>query len=541
MASIQLNPVQQWFQKWAQYLVYIVIGVAIAVLMGWIFGWDYLTRVIPKVAAMNPLTALLFLVSGVDFTVLYKGKTKERKLGKWIAWGILIIALIRLLQYSLKIQPGIDSILFSSTLQHDEIGNLSNKMAANTAICFVLISLALILFNNASKRAQQFYQMVIILTMTFSILSLLGYIFAVGVFYSILKEVPMAIHTAFCFHLLGLALLFVRPTIGLTGQATSMHAGGTLARRLLPAIFLVPILLGAVLLFSGLHTAYGTDFIIAVFTLGIMIFFFIIIFATIQTLNKADEARKIAEKDLIRTVTDLKIRSRELEMSNKELESFSYSVSHDLRAPLRAINGYAEIILDEYPNRLEPEALKMLKTIARNGHKMGHLIDSLLNFTKLGKTGLNKKMVDMHSMAQETFKELAEDSKSNAKLNIGLLPPAFGDELLLSQLWQNLISNALKYSSKKESPIITISHSRKDNRNIYAVQDNGAGFDMKHYEKLFQVFHRLHRQDDFDGMGVGLSFVKKIIEYHQGDIWAEGEPEKGATFYFTLGVGPEVP
>ena len=228
--------------------------------------------------------------------------------------------------------------------------------------------------------------------------------------------------------------------------------------------------------------------------------------------------------------------ARQLEALNKELESFSYSVSHDLRAPLRAINGYIKILEEDFTASLDEEGKRLLTTVQRNALKMDMLISDLLNFSKLGKLPVNKRMIDMNELVSEVVNEFRNTGSDRADVRVGTLHAVKGDRALIRQVMQNLIGNALKYSSKKDAPVVRIS-SDADNTNItFRVQDNGAGFDMKYAEKLFGVFQRLHKTSEFEGTGVGLAIVQRIINKHGGTITAVAEPGNGATFSFSIPV-----
>ena len=227
-------------------------------------------------------------------------------------------------------------------------------------------------------------------------------------------------------------------------------------------------------------------------------------------------------------------RTTELGAAYKELEAFSYSVSHDLRAPLRALNGYSKIIKEEYDDVLDDEAKRLLGNIQANSKKMGALIDDLLSFSKLGKKDIQKKTIDVDEMVNKILNE--ESVNYNATIKKDPLPEIKGDYSLLFQVWFNLISNALKYSVKKEKPEIVISSISSQHEITYFVKDNGAGFDMKYYDKLFGVFQRLHDSTDFEGTGIGLAIVNRIVTKHGGKVWGEGKLGEGASFYFSLPV-----
>jgi signal transduction histidine kinase len=225
-------------------------------------------------------------------------------------------------------------------------------------------------------------------------------------------------------------------------------------------------------------------------------------------------------------------RTAELQEVNKELESFSYTVSHDLRAPLRAIDGFARIFEEDYGRYVDEEGRRLIGVIRDSSRRMGTLIDNLLAFSKLGRQSLNPMPVDMTLLAAEAWVELAAQGK--VKCTLPALPEARGDRMLLKQVWTNLFSNAVKYSAKRDQPQVEVSGRREGAEIVYCVADNGAGFDMKYYGKLFGVFQRLHTESEYPGNGVGLATVQRIVSRHGGRAWAEGEPGAGARFFFSL-------
>ena len=242
-----------------------------------------------------------------------------------------------------------------------------------------------------------------------------------------------------------------------------------------------------------------------------------------------------------RNAEELEIRVRErtsaLEAANKELESFSYSVSHDLRAPLRAIDGFSRIVLEDYATKLDAEGRRLLGVIRDNSRKMGQLIDDLLEYSRLGRKPLSNAGIDMQRLVEEVLGELPASGGVSPKLEVGALPPARGDATLLKRVWTNLLANAVKFSSKREQPVIEVSGHDNGTENVYCVKDNGAGFDMRYCDKLFNVFQRLHREEEFEGTGVGLAIVQRIVSRLGGRVWAEGKVDEGAAFYFSLPKG----
>lgn len=225
----------------------------------------------------------------------------------------------------------------------------------------------------------------------------------------------------------------------------------------------------------------------------------------------------------------------QLEASNKELEAFSYSVSHDLRAPLRAIDGFSQILLEDYAARLDAEGQRLISVVRRNTRKMGALIDDLLKFSRLRRQEVTYSRVDMEALVQDVLRELKGDvAERTVQFEIAPLPPAWGDQAMLRQVWQNLLSNAVKYTRSREVAEITVDGGMENHEVRYSVKDNGVGFDMRYVDKLFNVFQRLHREEDFEGTGVGLALIQRVVHRYGGRVWAEGEVERGARFHFTL-------
>jgi PAS domain S-box-containing protein len=233
----------------------------------------------------------------------------------------------------------------------------------------------------------------------------------------------------------------------------------------------------------------------------------------------------------------VKDRTAQLNASNKELEAFSYSVSHDLRAPLRAIDGFTRILFEENESKFDDEGKRLCSVIRENTQRMGTLIDDLLSFSRLMRVDMNISRMDMHRLVSSVYSEIVPaDRKEKISFKLDELCSALGDKTLLRQVWFNLISNAIKFSSTKENPIIWVSSKTEYNRITYCITDNGAGFDMKYKDKLFGVFQRLHSLRDFEGTGVGLAIVQRIINRHGGEVWGTGEVDKGASFYFSLPI-----
>jgi signal transduction histidine kinase len=226
---------------------------------------------------------------------------------------------------------------------------------------------------------------------------------------------------------------------------------------------------------------------------------------------------------------------QELESANRELESFSYSVSHDLRAPLRAIHGFSNILVESYSPQLPDEAQQMLGRIMSSSERMSELIEHLLRFSRLSKQAIVKQPIKIQQLVRDVVDELQRATPEYGDhVQILPLPDTIGDEVLVRQIFANLLSNAMKFTRQLAKPTIVVGCQQLNDEQVYYVRDNGAGFDMQHADNLFRVFHRLHDQREFEGNGVGLSLVQRIIQRHGGRIWPEAAVNRGATFYFTL-------
>ena len=255
---------------------------------------------------------------------------------------------------------------------------------------------------------------------------------------------------------------------------------------------------------------------------------------TLAVVRDITELKKVAS-DLADRAAELQQRTAQIEEMNKELESFSYSVSHDLRAPLRAIDGYSRMILKKHADKFDQEALGKFNVIRENARMMDQLIEQLLAFSRLGKHQLSPAKLDLENQIGEIWKELAiANPGRRLTLNVANLPPCQGDRVLIRQVFANVLANAVKFTGTREEALIEVGGEVKGSECLYYIRDNGVGFDMKYHDKMFGVFQRLHRDEEFEGTGVGLSIVQRIVHRHGGRVWAEGEVGKGATFYFTL-------
>jgi PAS domain S-box-containing protein len=656
MADSTDLPDQSKLRLFARILVYLTISLGILVLLGWKFDLDFLKRPLPYLAAMNPATAILFILTGVSLLCLYPNpNSRVGRIDGYILSGtVASIAIIRLLDSAFDFSIHIDLLPFAEKQEQEVASGFSNRMALHTAICFLLINAALPMLHHKTPRGRMPAQYLALIVGFISLLSILGCLYQVPTFYMKMAYIPMAIHTAFGFLFLALSILFSNPHQGIMKELTSSLSGSQMARFLIPAAIVVPLCLGYIKLVGHWHSVYSSEFGVALLILSIIIIFVILIWYIAVTLNKKDFLRldtetqlkisliqlreseekfqkafsaslagmtitrlsdskyvevnegfiqltgyskeeligrsstdlglvidvknreKILQKiksegnakqfemtirnktgailevlssvetiefngnkhaiNIIFDITDRKQAEMQLEAVNKELEAFSYSISHDLRAPLRAINGFSKMLEEDYNQLFDEEGKELLETIQYNTKKMGDLIDSLLAFSRLGRKTIAKTDLDMNGLVSSVIQDIERSLDHKAEIKIGVLYPTKGDSTLIKQVFTNLVSNAIKYSSKKEISLIEINSELRDDEVLYIVKDNGEGFDMAYSNKLFGVFQRLHRESEFEGTGVGLAIVQRIVNKHEGKVWAEGELGKGATFSFTLPI-----
>jgi light-regulated signal transduction histidine kinase (bacteriophytochrome) len=257
-------------------------------------------------------------------------------------------------------------------------------------------------------------------------------------------------------------------------------------------------------------------------------------------------ARKRAEEELANyqrhledlvaeRTADLAAANQALNSANHELETFAYSVSHDLRAPLRAIDGFSHMLQEDYGDKLDADGLRLIQVVRDGVDKMAHLIDDILAFSRAARREMTESAIDMTGLVQATLSTLAPAMEDrNIKVKVVPLPQMRGDREMMQRVWMNLLDNAIKFTAHTENALIEVGSYAEAENTVYFVKDNGAGFDMSYVDKLFGVFQRLHAAEDFPGTGAGLAIVKRIVVRHGGRVWAEGKVNEGATFYFAL-------
>ncbi len=617
------------------------------VLAGWLLDLGILKSVLPGQVSMKPNTALAFVLSGASLRLQEGG----RRGGRACAALVALIGLATLAEYLAGWNLGIDELLFRD--DPAPVGTThAGRMAQATALDFLLLGASLWCLKGPWPKGSE------VLALGSGLVALpafTGYLYDVPALGAALhpatQATRMAVHTSVGFLVLALGTLLARPEGGVAAILVDGGPGGSMIRRLLPAVAGVLLLLGWLRLRGQHRGLYGTEYGTALYCVSSLMILASLILWNAGRISRLDAVRHQGEV-LLRGVLDtahdafvaidergriiawnrqaeslfgwsreeatgrrlsetlvpaayrqrheeglrrllqtgegpvlnqrlelsalrrdgtefpveltiasplpskgglfipaflrdirerrrleeeLKRRASSLEAANKELEAFSYSVSHDLRAPLRAITGFSRILLEDHAGGLDAEGRRVLDVIIDNGNRMGHLIDDLLAFSRLGRKPMVLQRLDMAALAHAVGEELLAGTAGRpVDLRVGPLPQVQGDPALIRQVWMNLLSNALKYSRPRPRTEIEVSGERDGPECRYRVKDNGVGFDMRYVDKLFGVFQRLHEDREFEGTGVGLALVARIVSRHGGRVWAEGQVDRGATFGFSL-------
>jgi signal transduction histidine kinase len=523
------------------------------VLAGWALDVAALKSLVPGWPTMSANSAASFAFIGLAVWLLSAGHPAAghpaaAALGRALAGVVAGVGIITLAEYASGRTFGIDELLFEDLAT--PLAEHPGRPAVATAVGLACLGIAVALWDATNRWAR--------LTMwsLIGIVSLIAFNALVSYAYVIELSGPfhtMAFPTAATFLAISFGIMLAHPDRGPVGVLNSRYHGGMTARRLIPAAVIGPVFVGLLTLAGNRADLYSTDFRLTVFVTLTVAMLATIVLANAVSLDRHDAERAKADTDraLATALADeafhaLEASNRRLEASNerlaaanKELEAFSYSVSHDLRAPLRAIDGFSRILVEEHASALPEDTRGYLLRVRGGAQRMGRLIDDLLMFAQLGRQGMTEHEVKPTEIAQRALASLQDQyAGRNVEVNIADLPPCQADPALLEQVYVNLLSNALKFTRDRDPARVEVGWHEEDGNPAYTVSDNGAGFDEQYAHKLFGVFQRLHRTEEFEGTGVGLALVQRIIHRHGGRIWATSQPDQGATFTFTLADGP---
>ena len=536
MAS-QLNPPPLFlYRNLSRLASVIVVAVGFLVLIGWLFDISALKSILPGFATMKVNTALGLLLASISLLLYH-----TRRENKWVdlvtkgcAAFVVLIGLLTLGEYIFSQNFGIDQLLFQDTLTPENA--YPGRMSMVTALNFSLLGSSLLLLYR--QQYLRLLEVFVITALLISLFILSGYIYGIRSLYHFFPYSSIALHTVLSLCILSIGILFARPEQGLMKIFSSDNLGGVIARRLLPAALILPFLLGSLLLTGQRMGLYDSTFRLVLYALSMVIAFTILILWNASLLQHADLVRQQTQMQLNESKEaefELQKAKLELEAANKELEAFSYSVSHDLRAPLRSIDGYSQAVLEDYGELLPIEGRNFLEHVRNSAHRMAELIEDLLKLSHVTRAPIKSVPVDLTLIAENILAELQRNyPERTVRFSVAPNLNARGDPQLLQVVLENLLGNAWKYTSKQEQAEIEVGSTYEDDQTICFVRDNGAGFDMIYAGKLFGAFQRLHTATEFPGTGIGLATVQRIIHRHGGRIWAESAVDQGATFSFTL-------
>lgn len=528
------RPEQTWIVSSA-----VAVATGLVVLAGWFAGVERVTYIFAGAVSMKANTAASIILLGIGLALL----APRNQARGWQAAGLACaglaaaIGVATLAEHVLGWDLRIDQLLVND-VPNAPGTSAPGRMASFSAASFALLGVALGLLRFRKERLAQATALAAGLL---GLVALAGYVYDARELSGFGRQTQMAVHTSLSVLLLSGGVVSARPT-GMMESLMSPGPGGVAARRLLPAAIAVPLLLGWLRLVGERRGLYDTEQGLALFATSNIAIFVALIWQTSRSLNAADERRSVAEQEVRALNEELEERvserTTELEAANHEMEAFSYSISHDLRAPLRAIDGFSRILEDEYSAELDAEATRLLGVVRSSVRQMGRLVDDLLEFSRLSRQPVSRRRVNPALIVAEAIEALGVPPERREQIVIGNLPTCSADAALLKQVFVNLISNALKFSAGCEQPRIEVGSEVVGGQPVCFVRDNGVGFNMRYADKLFVVFQRLHPSDQYEGTGVGLAIVQRIVQRHGGRVWAEGRVNQGATFYFTM-EGPK--
>ena len=500
--------------------------------MGWAFDVRVLKSLAPTYITMKANTALGFLLLALALLAVKRGSLL---LARVLSGAVAALAIITLLEYLLSTSVGIDELFF-----RDPDGSSGQfppgRLAPITAVGFLLLVSSLWLSLTRGEGAARLSQSSALVALVIAFQAMLGYAFGVTYSFGLAFYTQMALHTAGLFVVMGIGLLALRANEGLVLIFLAPTVGGRAGRRLLFSAIAVPPVVNALLLFLQNARLFDADFAVLGRVVGNVVFFALVVWRTVTALHTSELSRLETEAQLRTLNAELEQRvaerTTELLRANKELESFSFSVSHDLRTPLRTIDGFSAALEEDAACQLDKNGMEHLARIRSAAKRMGALIEGLLDLARLGKRELQVQTVDVTSMVRETIEEIkrsAPERAVNTTVAEGLTTIA--DPTLLRAVLENLLGNAWKFTGRTEHAAIEVG---RTDEGAYFVRDNGAGFDMQYAKRLFDVFQRFHHADEFPGTGVGLATVQRIVWRHGGTVWSHSAPGEGATFFFTL-------
>lgn len=512
-------------------------AIGLLVMTGWILNIDFLKGALwPGLIVMKGNAALCAALAGTSLflTQLRLTGARERVKSAFalaLGWTVIFITSVTLIEYLFGWDAGIDQLIFTEGAT--AAGFYPSRMAFMAAVGFFLTGIALVLPKG--RRSWLFVQTLSFIVLWLSMITLLGLLFGATALYVFDFSVAAAHVAAVALVILSFGVLFSRYEDGFAKTMNSELMGGKMARRLAPVIILI-LIGGGLLETIGRRTgAFTLELGVAISVAVSVTIFSFLVWLNARSLNRHEMEITEAQKELATANAALAQQVVEMAALNAELEAFAFAVSHDLRSPLRSIDGFSQILAEDYADKMNQQELDYFTRIRAAATRMGQLIDDILKLSRVTRGDINYEPLDISAMAVEIADQKRgqyPEQKVGVTIDPGLT--AVGDKGLVTAALENLLDNSWKYTSRTDNAEIEVGVEHLPGEDLFYVKDNGVGFEQIYVDKLFKPFQRLHRDADFPGTGIGLATVKRIVNRHGGRTLAESLTDSGAIFYFSL-------